>query len=463
MEIIATAPCTIQPHIGIRKIGNAFCLIQQKRKEAWLCEGISPLVWAKLSEGLTPDEIVSCVTERYSVSRARVQRDVFNFLENLWQRQIIDLPGREEISEEQRAALVTDSPHNQNGRLEQKAKQNQVICSCVLDLLVPCNLRCRHCYVDFNHKEILPLHEACNYLDQLAEHGCPELSLTGGEVCLRRDLIDIIAHAEARGFMLHLLTNGTLMTRELAEQISRHCLSSVQLSLYGVTAAVHERITRKPGSFEKTIRAARLLIELGLPVKFLYFAQQDNFEEAFRCAEFAQALGAGYGFDTKLVANRNGSDEPLNYGVTPVQQAQLYRAGLRTPELGFACGAALGTARITADGRVFPCVLINSVSLGSLKEQTLAEIWASERRQTIRNAILNYRGSCCGGCPLNEDCPPCAAMRGFDAGNWEQQQGPWELEGCMLAAANRMFARTTRDAGVAEEHESSRQRALGRC
>jgi radical SAM protein with 4Fe4S-binding SPASM domain len=447
MEIATTRRCTIRPHIGVRRIGDALCLIHQKRKEAWICEGISPVIWAKLMQGLTPDEIISYVTERYRVPLSIVQRDVLNFLEHLWRRQIIDLAGYEEITNEERALLVTDRPHNQNGQLGMRAARSQVICSCVLDLLVPCNLRCRHCYVDFTSPDILPLPDACSYLDQLAAHGCFEVSLTGGEVFLRRDLMDLVAHAEGLGFIIHLLTNGTLITPELAVEVSRYCLSSVQLSLYGVTAAIHERITRKTGSFDKTIRAAKMLIEQGAPVKFLYFIQRDNVEGAFRMAEFARALGAGYGFDTKLVANRNGSTEPLNYGVTSAQQTELYQSGLLKPELGFSCEAATGTARITADGQVFPCALINSQSLGSLKEQPLAEIWASERRQRMRQEIVSYRRHRCRDCALIEECPPCAAMRGFDARNQEHKQSWFQTEGCTLAIANRKFARAARSAG----------------
>jgi radical SAM protein with 4Fe4S-binding SPASM domain len=236
------------------------------------------------------------------------------------------------------------------------------------------------------------------------------------------------------------------MTPDLAGQLSRYHLASIQLSLYGVTAPVHERITQKPGSFEKTMRGARLLIERGARVKFLYFIQRDNFDDTFRVGDFARTLGADYGFDTKLVANRNGSAGPLNYGVTPEQLAKLYRTGLRAPELAFQCSAATATARITADGNIFPCALINSQILGSLKKQTLAEIWASERRQAFRDAILNYRPERCRTCCLFEQCPPCAAMKGFDQRSERHTAGRFSAEGCMMAIANHRFAGATRSA-----------------
>jgi radical SAM protein with 4Fe4S-binding SPASM domain len=273
----------------------------------------------------------------------------------------------------------------------------------------------------------------------LAQHGCPEVSLTGGEVGLRRDLVDLVAYALSQGFLLNVLTNATLITPELARRLGDFCLQSVQLSLYGVTPEVHEQITRKPGSFAKTIRGARLLIDSGVPVKFLYFVQQDNVQEAFHARTFAAELGAECGFDSKLVPNRDGSTEVLKYGVTSAQQVELYRAGIREPELDFTCAAAAATARITADGEVFPCALINSRSLGNLNTRSLAEIWRSPERQILRREILGYSSSRCIGCSLASSCPPCAAMKGFDQNKSFPENQHQLVEGCLLAAANHKY------------------------
>src|SRR5262249_31084615 len=423
------APVQIRPKIGARRIGKKLCLSNLQRGESWMCSGSSPIIWQKLQSGAVPSQIADEVSQKYGVRRDKVLADVLQFVEHLWERQILDIPERQDISDAHRAKLVKEQPHNVTQRVAAAAVEAETLCTCVFDLLVPCNLRCRHCYLDFTRTDIMPFTDVCNYLDQLAEHGCPEVTFTGGEIFLRRDFIDIVAHAEMRGFLINMITNGNFITEKKANELANHALQTVKMSIYGSTAPLHEAVTKKPGTFDKTVNAARLLIERGITVDFAYFVQNHNFRDAFEFPAFARKMGAKYSFDTKLVPNRNGSKEPLQYGVTVQQQAELFRSNVMHREVEFVCTAAASKARITASADVYPCELINTASLGNLKRQPLAEIWASPYRSEMRAAILGYKPKRCGGCSHTADCEPCAAMRGFN------QDGHMEApvsEACLL-------------------------------
>ena len=71
---------------------------------------------------------------------------------------------------------------------------------------------------------------------------------------------------QEKGFLSMLLTNGTLITPEVARKIAQLKPVSVGMSLYGATAATHDSITRKYGSFKALIRAFHLLKELDVNV-----------------------------------------------------------------------------------------------------------------------------------------------------------------------------------------------------
>lgn len=433
MQSIENVPVIVRPKIGTRRIGKKFCVTNLERRQAWVCGGSSAMIWNKLQSGLTPNEIAAVVNQRYGISADKVRADVIQFVEHLWQRQIVDVPFRGHISDQDRALMVTEISHDKNQKVVAAAVDAEVLCTCIFDLLVPCNLRCRHCYLDFSHKDIMPFPDVCNYLDQLAEHGCPDVTFTGGEIFLRHDLLDILRYAEKRGFMINTLTNANFINREKADELAKIAIYNVQISMYGTNAELHEAVTKQKGTFEKSVNAARLLIERGIPVHFLYFIQQHNYQDAFAFPRFASDIGATYYFETKLVPNRNGSKEPLQYGVTLQQQAELFRSKLVHREVEFICTAASSKARITAHADVYPCELINTVSLGNLKTQTLAEIWSSKRRADMRAAILGYKPRRCGGCSHTSDCEPCAAMRGFG------QPGDMEApvsEACLLTTAS---------------------------
>lgn len=433
MNFLTSSPITIRPKIGIRRFGKSLGLINQNARESWVWSGSSAGIWGKLAQGMSPQETAGLISGKFSVPLESAHQDVAGFVEQLWERRIIDVPGMEGVSDKERAAMVKEQAHNRNGTMVRIAVENETMFNCIFDLLVPCNLRCRHCYLDFSHKDIMPLEEVCNYLDQLADHGCPTVTFTGGEIFLRKDLMSIIAHAEKKGFLIVLLTNGNFINQKVADELAGFSLESVQISMYGSTAATHELITRKPGTYEQSTNAARLLIERGINVSLAYFVQHDNVEEAFGFGEFATRMGADYKFDTKLVPNRNGSKELLRYAVTLPQMSELLRRKVVGHETNFLCTAALGKARITAHGEVFPCELINTASLGNLRRQTLAEMWDSMRRQKLRQEILGYKPNRCKSCSHTSDCEPCAAMRGFNQP--EHMEAPVS-EACFITTAS---------------------------
>jgi radical SAM protein with 4Fe4S-binding SPASM domain len=258
--------------------------------------------------------------------------------------------------------------------------------------------------------------------------------LTGGEIFLRRDLDDIMAYTQEKGFLFELFTNGNFIDEKMADRLGRHLIECVQISVYGTTAEIHEAVTRKPGTFNKSINAAKHLVERGIKVRLVNVVQQCNYEDAFRFPAFAASIGAEYGIDSTLMPNRNGSNEPLGHGISVWQMAELHKAGItKPPNPAAACTAARGKGRITAHGDIYPCNVINNVSLGNLKEHSLEEIWDSPWRTELHNRIINYRPKRCGACSNAHECAPCAATRGF---NHDGHMDAPVSEACMITIAD---------------------------
>src|SRR3990170_2395409 len=68
----------------------------------------------------------------------------------------------------------------------------------LLELTGRCNLRCHHCYGAGGGGDELSLEEIGPILDQLAAEGALNLVLTGGEIFLREDLLDIASTAKKK-------------------------------------------------------------------------------------------------------------------------------------------------------------------------------------------------------------------------------------------------------------------------
>ena len=72
--------------------------------------------------------------------------------------------------------------------MNQKALDLGLPISVHLDITYRCNERCVHCYLDHDDHGEMTTAEIIDVLEQLADAGVFFLSLSGGEVLMRRDL-----------------------------------------------------------------------------------------------------------------------------------------------------------------------------------------------------------------------------------------------------------------------------------
>lgn len=108
-----------------------------------------------------------------------------------------------------------------------------------VEVTARCNLSCRECFNE-NHQAFkgdLPLHRIKRILDDLHSAGVLQLTITGGEPLLRRDIWDILDHASGHGFGLRFFSNGTTLNEANAERLSHYPISHVFVSLDGIGPA----------------------------------------------------------------------------------------------------------------------------------------------------------------------------------------------------------------------------------
>ncbi len=99
----------------------------------------------------------------------------------------------------------------------------------VIEVNQACNLACKACYKD-RHGYTKPLQQICDEIDLAAEQrNLDMLTLAGGEPTLHPQLVEVIAHATARGIKTSLLTNGSLLDDERLEAYAGAGLTRVAL------------------------------------------------------------------------------------------------------------------------------------------------------------------------------------------------------------------------------------------
>ena len=96
-----------------------------------------------------------------------------------------------------------------------------------------CNLRCIHCRAtatELMSPNDLPTEKALDIISQIADFGNPILVLSGGEPLYRADIFELAEYATSRGLRAALATNGTLVTKDVAQKI-KQCRHQAGLDL----------------------------------------------------------------------------------------------------------------------------------------------------------------------------------------------------------------------------------------
>ena len=90
------------------------------------------------------------------------------------------------------------------------------------------------------------------------ERGVNSVLLTGGEPTIHPRFVDILVVARKLALRTSTSTNSIMLSREPFARQVLPLLDECMFSLHGPTAAVHEDMTRRAGSFDQVVQAARL-------------------------------------------------------------------------------------------------------------------------------------------------------------------------------------------------------------
>lgn len=137
--------------------------------------------------------------------------------------------------------------------------------SCVWELTLACNLRCKHCgsIAGKRREAELSLDECLRVADDLVALGCRRVTLIGGEPTLSPHWREVGGRLTQLGAEVNMISNGMTWSPAHVEQAAAAGFSLVSFSLDGLQKE-HDEF-RAPGSFERVVRAIDLTRAGGLP------------------------------------------------------------------------------------------------------------------------------------------------------------------------------------------------------
>lgn len=206
--------------------------------------------------------------------------------------------------------------------------------SLAIELTAFCNQHCDYCYnawrADGGASVGTPaLDKLLARIDRILDAVSLEhVTITGGEPLASRDLFPVLDHLRARHVKAQMISNGGLVTREIATRFARHRLLSVLVTLNAPDAALHD--AQVGGAhFDATIRGIGLLRRARVPVEGSIVLTRRNVHRVGETLRLFLSLGvrkvalsrfspAGYAtaFARELLPSREDISRALEAAVT---------------------------------------------------------------------------------------------------------------------------------------------------
>jgi radical SAM protein with 4Fe4S-binding SPASM domain len=353
-----------------------------------------------------------------------------------------------------------------NGLLEQmteKALKLNVPLSVQLDLTYRCNERCVHCYLDHDDHGEMTTAEIKHLLKEMAEAGVFILTLSGGEIFLRKDFFELLEYARRTlMFCVKLKTNAMLIREREAARIRDLGVESVQISIYSHRPEVHDAITLVPGSLKRSLDAVRFLKSQGLRVVIANVLMTQNMQDYPAVRALAAELGVDCTLDPTITPMMDGDRSVLSLGVDQTALRQVFRDASLVGDVeefcaistnpdedaleNLPCSAGHTSCYVSPYGDVFPCVQF-PLPTGNVRKQRFIDIW---RHSDAMNDVRSIRVkdlTTCTSCSHVSSCSRCPGLA-FLEGN---MRGPSSQD------CERSYART----GVPSANMLAKKRAGG--
>jgi radical SAM protein with 4Fe4S-binding SPASM domain len=355
-------------------------------------------------------------------------------------------------------AVLSDSP------LWDRLDEKRIPFSFEIEITARCNHNCRHCYINLPaenqavKKMELSVAKLSQLADQAAKLGALWCLITGGEPLLRRDFREIYMMLKKKGLLISIFTNASLLNPQHVELFKRYPPRDIEITVYGVTQATYEKVTRRPGSYSAFRRGLDLLLTNGINVRLKAMAMRSNLHELSAIAAFCREHTKDYfrfdpqlhlRFDGNVARNKEIVAERLSPAeIVALEQADEERADVLQKNCEhfifpgsehvecrhlFHCGAGKSSFSISYDGFFRLCSsLWHPDCIMDLKNHTLTTAW-NQLVPKVRTRVSSDPEflTKCRGCPIINLCLWCPAHAHLEHGRLDA----WDAYFCQVAHA----------------------------
>lgn len=277
-----------------------------------------------------------------------------------------------------------------------------------------CNLTCDFCYNDSGPKnrDELDLETLDRLCSEIVALGTGEVIISGGEPLMKPRHMDLLlSRIGDAGIPIHVLTNGLLLNREWLEKFHRAGVVTVQVSLDGGDAAIHDRIRGRAGAWATSLEALAMAHAAGFHTFVSTVLTRDNVHTLPDLVEAAYLCGCDnlnigdlitWGRGDAFMENSLQSggactneqfDDAADYLIRQAEMLEGRMAvRLAVNMYFFICQLKLKgqeSILIRGDGSVRPHCTLSGIIAGNIHETPLQSIWEEQLSRIHENPLLD--------------------------------------------------------------------------
>lgn len=313
----------------------------------------------------------------------------------------------------------------------------------VWEITMGCNMRCKHCGSSCENalEGELTTEEALKLCDDLGGLGFKWITLSGGEPTVRKDWDLIAKRLNENGIIPNMITNGWLLSDEIADMAVNAGINTIALSIDGLEET-HDYI-RKKDSFKRIMNALDILKTKKINYSVITTINNKNIKELPKLREiliekgvmgWQLQLGLPMGNmakNSELVGQPHHMNEVIDFSYNTVKEGHnidiqladcigyfnLKEIEVRKKSTGFddytwtGCGAGKYNLGILHNGDILGCTSVRDKSFieGNIRETPIKEIWENPEsfgwnRKMTKDQLdgickkCAYGNQCLGGC-----------------------------------------------------------------
>lgn len=277
-----------------------------------------------------------------------------------------------------------------------------------------CNFKCNYCTFSvpsekrgfISDKIIMDLGLFKKCVDEMTKfkNKIKTLRFVGmGEPLLHPNIAEMVEYAASKNIAekVEILSNGSLLTKELSDALIKSGLSRLLISLQGTTKEKYKKVSNIDINFEKFVENLKYFYDhkgsAKLHIKIIDYALENKNDER----KFYEIFGDIS--DTVGVEYAGPIFPGVDYGKVLEKKSSKNQFGLPVSEVKI-CPQPFFSMQINPDGKVVPCYsLYYPIILGDCNNQSPSEIWSGEKYNNFRKKMLDgVKNACqvCGKCEI---------------------------------------------------------------